>query len=122
MNERLRHIEVIKNLISLGLIAVALTTAFSKANRREWFMREFSAECQHCDRSWDDGWMLEYDHIDPQANGGGDKLENAQLLCQVCHYKKHVEAGEIGAANLIMSRIQRTQGRNIHYEGEKHYA
>jgi len=94
----------------LGLIAVSFL-AFSREKRRAWFMKEFGASCQDCGRKWDDGWMLEYDHITPVYLGGCNDLENADLLCLFCHLTKHEDAGEKGASNLIRHRLEKTGGK-----------
>jgi len=33
-------------------------------------------------------WLLTTDHINPRANGGGNEIENLQILCKRCHRKK----------------------------------
>ena len=114
MKERLKPI--FETGFSLTLLYAISLLAFSRTQRRAWFMKEFNAQCQSCGEKWDDGFMLEYDHIDPKSNGGNDVLENANLLCQSCHRDKHLGAGELQAANTIQARINKTGGRNIHYK------
>jgi hypothetical protein len=64
-----------------------------------------------CNKRFQDGWMVEIDHIIPESEGGENELYNAQTLCLEHHYTKHFEDGEIGAANLILQRLTQTGGR-----------
>lgn len=114
--ENKQYKEIIKTAISLGLLAVATFSAFARYDRRNWFWKEFEGKCQDCGRKWDDGWMLEYDHMTPESEGGQDTLDNANLLCQFCHLDKHKREGDHGAVRLIQSRIDRTGGRRQGYE------
>lgn len=61
---------------------------FPKWARRVIFARD-KATCQGCFKKWDDGWMLECDHIVPNGNGGCNDPDNGQLLCIECHADKH---------------------------------
>lgn len=69
------------------LLVIALF-AFTKAQRAILFRRA-DAKCENCGVDWNDGYMLHADHIKPEALGGGDGLDNGQMLCVPCHREKH---------------------------------
>lgn len=45
--------------------------------------------CQMCGRSVEDGIKLHIDHIVPFSKGGGNEMENLQVLCHECNLAKH---------------------------------
>ena len=49
--------------------------------------------------------LLEIDHIVPRSKGGSDDEENLEALTIYEHITKHYQAGEMGAVNLIYSRM-----------------
>jgi RNA-directed DNA polymerase len=42
-------------------------------------------KCAHCGLTFKPGDLWEIDHIQPQANGGGNGYDNLQLLHKHCH-------------------------------------
>ena len=68
--------------------------SFPKWARIAIFKRD-GATCRGCRKKWDDGWMLECDHIIPLGNGGSNDISNGQLLCRPCHSTKHLEFSKI---------------------------
>ena len=45
--------------------------------------------------------VMEVDHIVPRAEGGGDELENLQLLCRPCNATKGTSEDSVAKANMI---------------------
>lgn len=60
--------------------------AFSKGTRFEIFKRD-GFQCQYCG-STPPLVTLEADHIDPQANGGSDEIDNGITSCMDCNRGK----------------------------------
>jgi len=61
------------------------TTAWKQLRRRA--IREYGNQCARCGADGEDV-RLELDHRIPVAEGGTDTLDNAQLLCPMCHAPK----------------------------------
>lgn len=56
--------------------------AFSRPQRlRMGSLRGWECEREGCGRKYRDGWMLEFNHKTPVAEGGQDVEDNAELLC-----------------------------------------
>ena len=64
--------------------------AFSETQRRAIFARA-GGKCEMCGKDWNDGYMLEADHIVPLSLGGENTIFNGQMLCRRCHAKKHMQ-------------------------------
>ena len=75
-------------LAGLVVIVWVLVFAFHRGQRSDMF-RASDKKCVDCPRTWDEGYMLEFDHIDAVFEGGLDTPENAALRCREDHYKKH---------------------------------
>lgn len=73
------------------LFVLFLFGAFTKGQRSYIFWRA-GAKCESCSADWNDGYMLECDHIKPLHAGGSDHVDNGQLLCRPCHANKHESA------------------------------
>ena len=120
MKERLEELKtpIIISSAAIGLYAIAFS-AFPK-HMRKMIGKAQDWKCQHdgCDRSFADGWMVEVDHIVSEAKGGTHDFINGQVLCRFHHMVKHLQDGEIGAANLIKSRIEKLGEHNIHWKGK----
>lgn len=46
-------------------------------------------KCQMCGRTVEDGVKLHIDHIVPVSKGGGNDIDNLQVLCHECNLAKH---------------------------------
>lgn len=79
---------LIPDLFVYGLLLVPVAMAFTKAQRAMVFKRE-DGECEKCGKDWKQGYYLEVHHILPESDGGGDTLDNAQLLCILDHAQAH---------------------------------
>ena len=55
----------------------------SRRKRKEVFRRA-NGKCRHCGAEQN----LEIDHIFPFSRGGGNEIENLQLLCSRCNNRK----------------------------------
>lgn len=55
--------------------------------------------CGKCERCGSNG-KLEINHIQPVAFGGGDEIENLEVVCRECHKSRHTEAMEREGRNL----------------------
>lgn len=85
--------------------------AFSRPQRlRMGSLKGWECEKEGCGRKYRDGWMLEFNHKTPVAEGGQDTEENAELLCLRDHYNFHKNRGDRAAARLIYDRIQKSKG------------
>ena len=60
---------------------------FSRKTRELAFERA-GGRCEHCGIVFRDGMRKEYDHITTDFHGGGNGLDNCQVLCQNCHGAK----------------------------------
>jgi RNA-directed DNA polymerase len=47
-----------------------------------------TGKCGHCDLTFQDGDLLEIDHVEPTSTGGTDVLSNLQVLHRHCHDQK----------------------------------
>lgn len=90
--------------------------SFNEQQRKAIFARA-GGKCEECGKDWNDGFMLECDHIIPLSMGGKNEIQNGQLLCRRCHAKKHMqlskEAGRRGdrKAQIDNDRAARLIGR-----------
>jgi RNA-directed DNA polymerase len=50
-------------------------------------------KCPECGLYFRDGDLMEIDHIKPKSQGGGNGMENKQLLHQHCHDNKTTKDG-----------------------------
>ena len=101
-----------KTLSITGCAALLLylsTFAFSFSVRKEIGNR-VGWECEHCGKSFWDGWLMDASHIDHERNGNYDNPENGECLCLWCHYDYHIDMGDEYGAFLIMQRIESTEG------------
>lgn len=110
MRER-EKLVILNSLSVLGLFAISLA-AFSKKDRLAWGKKKgWECEEDDCDKRFQDDWMVEFHHKKPVAQGGEDTEDNAELLCQKDHYKKHIFLEDLDGARLIGSRLKKTGGR-----------
>lgn len=77
------------------LILPVCLMAFSPSQRKYMFWRA-GAKCEAngCDRTWEDGYMLEAHHIKPLHEGGTDNVTNGEMLCVRDHAKAHERLAE----------------------------
>lgn len=59
--------------------------------------------------------MLTHDHIVPKTYGGGNKIENAQVLCEKCNSKKHCYI------NWDIFKLAAEHPEMLNPSGNKHY-
>jgi 5-methylcytosine-specific restriction protein A len=57
---------------------------------KRFVLRRDNYTCRNCSRPGN-----EVDHIKPKFLGGGDNLDNFQVLCSACHSKKSSEEGHL---------------------------
>ena len=55
----------------------------TEVKRAVW--KRDSGKCINCGSEFE----LQYDHIIPVVKGGSSTIENIQILCKKCNYKKH---------------------------------
>jgi hypothetical protein len=83
--------------------------ALPTALRRQLWERADS-RCEVCGA----GGKLETHHILPVRDGGGDTLENMQVLCHTCHLEADVRIGarglRAGRPGLVKKRLDREAG------------
>lgn len=120
LKERQTRIELIASLASLGLLGVALFTAFSRKTKHEIGRRD-DWECRQCDRRFDRGWMVTVAHYDHDRNDPGyDNAETGRVLCICCHASEEIFRGNIWGAQKLLDmglytkRAEREMGRNIY--------
>lgn len=58
-------------------------------NVRKVIFKNGKARCLLCKRKWEDGWMLECNHIAPTFENGSNHPDNGNLLCRECHAYWH---------------------------------
>lgn len=68
-----------------------------QGERKRELVRRYGAQCRECGRRLP-AKELQVDHIQPRSLGGGDELENTQLLCEPCHRDKDNWVGEARSA------------------------
>lgn len=86
--------------------------SFPRNLTRNWWLGS-SKKCEHCRKSWYDGWKLEWHHKIPTSMGGDDSRENAILLCTSCHLLAHKRIEDTAriSVQLIEKRLNVTKGR-----------
>lgn len=97
----------------IALTTLAVTElAFSRPQRKRiGDLKGWKCEVEGCNRRFQDGFMIEFNHKIPLSEGGEDTDENAELRCVEDHYKFHLERGDIKAARIIKHRLDRDKGR-----------
>ena len=60
----------------------------TRAEMRRQLINEFGAQCQGCDRIFDDTRYLDLDHKTPRSEGGVNHITNRTLLCGPCNRLK----------------------------------
>ena len=78
--------------------------------------RGWKCEYPGCNRSFKDGFLLEFHHKIATSMGGEDTEENCQILCIYHHLKVHEKMARDGTGHpdsprLIRARLNATGGR-----------
>lgn len=96
----------------LALTTLAVTElAFSRPQRHEMgSLRGWQCERKGCNKRYQDGWMVEFNHIIPVEEGGPDTEDNAELLCLEHHLEFHKKRGDFRAWKSIEGRIKKSRG------------
>lgn len=93
-------------IVTILLLGFIVYLALSRWQRIDVLKRD-NFECVECDRTWEDGYMLEVHHIEPSHMGGTDEQENLETRCRPCHEQAHLDIDDKHSANLIADRIKR---------------
>jgi RNA-directed DNA polymerase len=51
-------------------------------------------KCRWCELHFQDGDIMEIDHIQPRSEGGTDRIDNKWLLHLHCHDERHARVAE----------------------------
>lgn len=95
-------------IVAAILIVVIGSFALTRGQRVQVLKRDkFECQADDCDRTWDDGYMLEVHHIVPSHMGGDDDQSNLTTLCRTDHEEVHRDMGDHHSADLISERISR---------------
>ncbi len=83
-----------------------ITPKYNSSENKKYLFGKQQGRCNGC------LYFLHYhvltvDHIVPQSKGGGDELENLQLLCHSCNSTKGNRTQEEMIAALIDKKIRR---------------
>ena len=95
-------------IVAVILIVAIGFFALTRGQRVQVLKRDnFECQADDCNRTWDDGYMLEVHHIVPTHMGGDDDQSNLITLCRTDHEEAHRDMGDDYSADLVADRIQR---------------
>ena len=72
-------------------------------------LKSQNCKCSICGNNFNDSDQFEIDHIIPRVMGGGDQVENLQLIHKTCHIVKTRSDVENYKSSLDFKALQRLQ-------------
>lgn len=123
MTERLKHVDKLIPIASLGILVLAVTNAFSRASRKKIGIRD-GWQCQESGKRFADGHMIHTAHFDhDRTNPDYNKPYNGRCLSVKMHLQDHVDhigsAEDIGLTeaqnNWAIQQLQKTDTRTRVY-------